>query len=191
MQEKWAKKVAESQQKSQQICRFPPSFAIVRQRSETRIYKVRPRKDHRRVDLISDALPFGRLWYDEPNAASNAIGYAIHYSRSHDAVIRVYDDAGNVIETHEAAGEAGLGAITAAQQRPGFRSAFALTMRYGNSECGMGFGGWRGLRCAMNRQKNGADRAALASPGALFRQCGSRCGSQLAGVVLAMRPSGL
>jgi len=30
----------------------------------------------------------------------NAIGYAEHYSRSHDAVIRVYDDAGNVIETH-------------------------------------------------------------------------------------------
>jgi hypothetical protein len=110
---------------------------------------------------------------------------------SHDAVIHAFDDGGNVIETHEAAGEAGLGAITAAQQRPGFRSAFALTMRYGNSECGMGFGGWRGLRCAMNRQKNGADRAALASPGALFRQCGSRCGSQLAGVVLAMRPSGL
>jgi hypothetical protein len=26
---------------------------------------------------------------------SNAIGYAMHYSRSHDAVIRVYDDAGN------------------------------------------------------------------------------------------------
>ena len=28
----------------------------------------------------------------------NAIGYAMHSSRSHDAVIRVYDDAGNVIE---------------------------------------------------------------------------------------------
>jgi hypothetical protein len=27
------------------------------------IYEVRPRKDKRRVDLISDALPFGRLWY--------------------------------------------------------------------------------------------------------------------------------
>ena len=27
-------------------------------------------------DLISDALPFGRLWYEGPNAASNAIGYA-------------------------------------------------------------------------------------------------------------------
>jgi hypothetical protein len=27
------------------------------------LYEVRPRKDHRGVDLISDALPFGRLWY--------------------------------------------------------------------------------------------------------------------------------
>jgi hypothetical protein len=27
------------------------------------------------------------------------------YSRSHDALIRVYDQAGNVIETHEQAGE--------------------------------------------------------------------------------------
>ena len=58
------------------------------------VYEVRPRKDHRGVDLISDALPFGRLWYGEPNAVSNAIGYAEHYSRSHDAVIRVYDDSG-------------------------------------------------------------------------------------------------
>ena len=65
------------------------------------VYEVRPRKDKRGVDLISDALPFGRLWYGEPNAISNAIGYAIHCSRSHDAVIRVYDDAGNEIETHE------------------------------------------------------------------------------------------
>jgi hypothetical protein len=63
-------------------------------------YEVRPRKDNG-VDLISDALPFGRLWYGEPNAVANAIGYAAHYSRSHHAVIRVYDDAGNVIETHE------------------------------------------------------------------------------------------
>jgi len=54
------------------------------------------------ADLISDALPFGRLWYDTPD---NAISYAQHYSRSHDAVIRVYDDAGNVIETHQHKGE--------------------------------------------------------------------------------------
>jgi hypothetical protein len=55
------------------------------------IYKVRPRKDHRGVDLISDALPFGRLWYSEPGAISNAIDHAKFLSRSHDAVIRVYD----------------------------------------------------------------------------------------------------
>ena len=52
-------------------------------------------------DLISNALPFGRLWYDGPEAVSNAMGYAEQYSRAHDAVIRVYDAAGNVIETHE------------------------------------------------------------------------------------------
>jgi hypothetical protein len=50
-------------------------------------------------------LPFGRLWYAGPNAAANAIGYAMHSNRSHAAVIRVYDDAGNVIETHEHKGD--------------------------------------------------------------------------------------
>ena len=68
------------------------------------VYEVRPRKDKRGVDLISDVLPFGRLWYGEPNAVANAIGYAMHFSRSHDAAICVYDDAGKVIETHEHAG---------------------------------------------------------------------------------------
>jgi hypothetical protein len=68
-------------------------------------YEVRPRKDKRGVTLISDALPFGRLWYGEPNAISNAIGYATHYSRSHDVVIRVYDAGGNVIETQEQKGD--------------------------------------------------------------------------------------
>jgi hypothetical protein len=50
-------------------------------------------------------LPFGRLWYGGSNEISNAIGYAEHYSRSHDAVTRVYDEAGNVIETREHKGE--------------------------------------------------------------------------------------
>jgi hypothetical protein len=67
-------------------------------------YEVRPRKDNG-VDLISDALPFGRLWYGEPSAISNAIDYAKFFSRSRDAVIRIYDEAGNVIETHEHEGE--------------------------------------------------------------------------------------
>jgi hypothetical protein len=69
------------------------------------VYEVRPRKDHRGVNLISDALPFGRLWYGEPNAISNSVNYARFYSRSHRAVIRVFDDSGNVIETHEHTGE--------------------------------------------------------------------------------------
>ena len=64
-------------------------------------YEVRPRKDKNGVDLVSDALPFGRLWYGGPNAAANAVSYAEHYSRSHNAVVRVYDEDGNVIETHE------------------------------------------------------------------------------------------
>jgi hypothetical protein len=41
----------------------------------------------------------------KPAPPSNAINYARFYSRSQDAVIRVYDDAGNVIETHQHAGE--------------------------------------------------------------------------------------
>ena len=73
--------------------------------SSQHVYEVRPRKGRRGFDLISDVLPFGWLWYGEPNAISNAIGYAQHYSRSHDAVIRVCDEAGNVIETHEHKGD--------------------------------------------------------------------------------------
>jgi hypothetical protein len=30
------------------------------------VYAVQPRSDERGVDLISDALAFGRLWYAEP-----------------------------------------------------------------------------------------------------------------------------
>ena len=41
----------------------------------------------------------------KPDAVSKAIDYAKFYSRSRDAVIRVYDEAGNVIETHEREGE--------------------------------------------------------------------------------------
>jgi len=47
-------------------------------------------------------LQFGRLWYDTPD---NAIRHAMHSSRSHDALIRVYDDADNVIKTGEHKGE--------------------------------------------------------------------------------------
>jgi len=62
------------------------------------IYEIRPRKDKRGFDLISNALPFGGLWYLQ---VADAIEYAQHYSRAHDAVISVYGAAGKVIEVHK------------------------------------------------------------------------------------------
>ncbi len=47
-----------------------------RMKQTTHVYEVRPRKDKLGVDLISDVLPFGRLWDAQPIAVSNAIGYA-------------------------------------------------------------------------------------------------------------------
>jgi hypothetical protein len=38
------------------------------QNAPLHVYELRPHKDHRGLDLISDVLPFGRLWYGEPNA---------------------------------------------------------------------------------------------------------------------------
>ena len=69
------------------------------------IYEIHLRNDKPGVDLISDVLPFGRLWYAEPDAAGNAVAYAKFYRRSHDAVIRVCDAAGNVIETRDHTGD--------------------------------------------------------------------------------------
>jgi hypothetical protein len=34
------------------------------------VYEVRPRKDKRGVDLISDALPFGGLWLQETTVSA-------------------------------------------------------------------------------------------------------------------------
>jgi hypothetical protein len=65
------------------------------------LYEVRPRRDKRGFDLISEALPFGGLWYTQ---ASDAIDSSKVYSRSHHAVIRGYDERCSVIETHEHAG---------------------------------------------------------------------------------------
>ncbi|HET6888573.1 MAG TPA: hypothetical protein VFH87_11700 [Candidatus Udaeobacter sp.] len=74
-------------------------------RVSTHVYEIRPRADQHGIDLISDVLPYSPLWYAGPTAISNAVSFAKFYSRSHDTVIRVYDEAGNVIETHEHAGD--------------------------------------------------------------------------------------
>ena len=65
------------------------------------VYEVRPRRDKRGFDLISDALPFGRLRYGR---AEDAVGYAKFYSRSHAMTVRVFDQSGALIETHESEG---------------------------------------------------------------------------------------
>jgi len=69
------------------------------------IYEIRLRADKRGVDLTSDVLLLGSLWYAGPNAIRNAIKYAKFFSGSHDSVIRIYDEAGNVIETYGQAGD--------------------------------------------------------------------------------------
>jgi len=70
--------------------------------STPHVYELRPRKDKRGFDLISDALPFGGLWYLE---VRDAIEYAQHNSRAHDAVISVYDESGKLIEVHRHKGD--------------------------------------------------------------------------------------
>jgi len=70
----------------------------------TKVYEIRPRADKHGVDLVGDALPYSPMWYRGPKAITDAIDYAKFRSPSRRAVIRVYDQAGNVIETHEHTG---------------------------------------------------------------------------------------
>ena len=66
---------------------------------------MRPRKDHRGGDLISDgchSVGSGMANQTRSATQSSTQIIAVDYVR---AVIRVYDVAGNVIETHEHAGE--------------------------------------------------------------------------------------
>ena len=63
-------------------------------------YQVRPRRDRLGVDLISGALPFRCALLTGKDAVADAIDYAHLFSGSH-AVIRVYNAAGKLIETHE------------------------------------------------------------------------------------------
>ena len=62
------------------------------------VYELRPRKDRRGFDLISEALPFGRLWYRDADAA---IAFAKFYSRSQAAELRVIDGTGAVVAVHK------------------------------------------------------------------------------------------
>lgn len=67
------------------------------------VYEIRPRKSRDGVDLISDRLLRGPIWYAGPDAVRNAVAYAKYrsHSRSHSAIIRVFDESGTAVETHE------------------------------------------------------------------------------------------
>jgi hypothetical protein len=66
------------------------------------VYEVRPHKGGDGVDLISDRLQYGPIWYAGPDAVRNAIAYAKYrsLSGSHTAKICVLDDCGAVIQMH-------------------------------------------------------------------------------------------
>ena len=72
-----------------------------RSTNRTDVYEIRPRADRNGVNLVSDALPYSPMWYRGPKAITDAIDHAKFFSRSHDAVVRIYDQAGKVIQTHE------------------------------------------------------------------------------------------
>jgi hypothetical protein len=71
------------------------------------VYEIRPRNDRDGFDLISDRLRRGPIWYAGPDAVRNAVSFAKYTSRSRSrwAIIRVFNEAGNVIETHEHTGD--------------------------------------------------------------------------------------
>ena len=47
-----------------------PTQALINRVHSMHIYEVRPRKDHRSIDLISDVLPFGGLSYTKVSDAA-------------------------------------------------------------------------------------------------------------------------
>lgn len=72
-----------------------------RKSTSVHVYEIRPRVDEHGFDLSSDALPFSPMWYSGSNAIADAVRCAKSYSQSHPVVVRLYDNAGNVIETLE------------------------------------------------------------------------------------------
>jgi hypothetical protein len=66
------------------------------------VYEVRPRRERDGFDLINDRLLDGPIPYAGPDAVRNAVAYAKYrsLSRSHQAVIRVLDDSGDIIREH-------------------------------------------------------------------------------------------
>ena len=69
------------------------------------VYEIRPREERDGFDLIGDRLQDGPIWYAGPDAVRRAVAYAKYRSCSHRAIIRVFYEAVNVLETHEHKGD--------------------------------------------------------------------------------------
>ena len=80
-----------------------PTLAVVTDLPVQDVYEIRPRKERDGFDLIGDRLQDGPIWYAGPDAVRRAIAYAKYCSRSRWAIIRVFNESGNVTETHEQA----------------------------------------------------------------------------------------
>ena len=72
----------------------------------SQVYEIRPRKDRRGVDLVSDALPFGSIWYSGPNATENAASYAAFCAGGKPAVVKMFNSAGELLRIVEHAADA-------------------------------------------------------------------------------------
>ena len=66
------------------------------------VYEVRPRRDRDGFDLSSKRLRRGPIWYAGPDAVRKAVSYAKYCShlQSRRAIIRVFDEIGDLTETH-------------------------------------------------------------------------------------------
>ena len=69
------------------------------------VYEVRRRKDHRGVDLISDALPLVASGMASQTQSATQLTTRSFVVAHMNAVIRVYDGAGDVIDTHDDKGD--------------------------------------------------------------------------------------
>src|SRR5215469_17936999 len=85
------------------------------------VYEARPRNDNRGVDLIRMRYHSVTCGMNKRRMRSITLNF---FSRSHDAVIPVYDEAGNVIETHEHKGD-----FIAPIQLPAMKSTLSETIR--------------------------------------------------------------
>jgi hypothetical protein len=102
----------QSRRKADKVCRLQRvahdsgwnSSRSVTATGSKHVYEIRPCKDRRGFELIGDRLPLGLLWFEGPDALVDAVIYAKFYSRSDPAIIRVFDESGAVVGTHESAG---------------------------------------------------------------------------------------